>query len=115
MGGPYRVTWNITRACNLNCAYCCGTPDETELTTDRRLRVVDILADNNLIDVGISGGEPFSLDDFTLILSRMNDYGMNIEINTNGTMLSESIIRDIRKMHGVSELNISLDWPEGPS
>lgn len=109
---PSKVTWNITRVCNLSCTYCCGTIDEPELSTDQKIKTIDVLVRNELVDIGISGGEPFALPEFVRLLRHMDNNGMCIDINTNGTLITESLISDIRRMEGIKGMDVSIDGPE---
>ena len=47
-------------------------------------------------DIIISGGEPFMRQDMTEILSSMGDLGISARIASNGSLLTDEILTELR-------------------
>ncbi len=102
----------ITYRCNLRCKFCGvyglepGIDNKyKDMTFDMYKKILDIFKGSYMI--GLGGGEPFLHEDiFNMIkLGRVNK--MNVNINTNGTLLSDKIDQIIDS--SPSNLNISLN------
>ena len=81
-----------------------------EMTLDDWKRLIDELAVNGIQWVLLRGGEPFLFPEIIDLLDYINDRGIFLSIDTNGTMLkihAADIVR-IGNMH----LTISVDGPE---
>ena len=107
------ISWEATRRCNMNCVHC-GSPHEEvnlddELTTDEIVDAFKQIA--NDIDMGqfrhinITGGEPFVRKDLLKVLQSISctPYYRNIDIQTNGIILSENpgLLNELKK-YGVT-------------
>lgn len=114
------ISWEATRACNLNCVHC-GSPRETwnqeeELTTDEVVGAFYQIAEDfdlsRFHHINITGGEPFVRKDLTEILkqtSKIPQY-RNIAIQTNGIYIAEhpEVLTELKK-YGVTGLGVSID------
>lgn len=97
---PYleAVLWDITSLCNLRCAHCyvsdyLSAAKGTDLITEEALRVVDEMAEMNVRDVSLTGGEPFQRKDFRDIVRRIVDGNIRIaSIFTNGVDVDRDMI-----------------------
>ena len=111
---PHVVAWNLTRRCNLECAHCyiSAGPRETaagELTTEECLRIVEeILAVNPTPMFILSGGEPLLREDLCTIASYVVERGATAVVGTNGTLLSEAKIAELKDA-GVTGVAVSVD------
>lgn len=110
----YLVLW-ITEDCNLRCKYCYANAGEKKAYMNRATftKTLDLAGDNNY-KLQIAGGEP--LMNFSLI-KEIYDYlqvknpKININMQTNGTLINSEIAKKIKKMNiGVG---VSLDGPIG--
>ena len=110
----YLVLW-ITEDCNLRCKYCYANAGEKKAYMNRATftKALDLAGDNNY-KLQIAGGEP--LMNFSLI-KEIYDYlqvknpKININMQTNGTLINSEIAKKIKKMNiGVG---VSLDGPIG--
>lgn len=84
---PSSCHWEVTSRCNASCAYCFIRDNEgADLPTDAMLGIVDRLADEGIMTLTISGGEPFLRDDICRIIERAiaRDFFV-LNIYTNGT------------------------------
>jgi len=104
---PLRVTQDITRRCNLNCRYCQFPQQDTEMSTEEVLNIMDEFKDLGTISWGFAGGEPLMRKDIGLLVKHAKKSGFITSLVTNGTMLTENI----EKIQDVDLLGISLDGP----
>jgi 12,18-didecarboxysiroheme deacetylase len=110
------VVWNITRACNLRCVHCyasAGTAQErdNELALEEVKRVIDDLADFGVPVILFSGGEPLLRPDLPQMVDYAAKKGIRTVISTNGTLLTEKMIRAFDRID-ISYIGISLDGKE---
>jgi 12,18-didecarboxysiroheme deacetylase len=109
------VVWNITRTCNLKCVHCYAhARDEEftgELTTAEGKAVLDDLAEFGSPVVLFSGGEPLMRPDLIELADYAVSKGMRAVISTNGTLITRSIAKELKKV-GLSYVGISLDGME---
>ncbi|MBB6464047.1 GTP 3',8-cyclase MoaA [Flammeovirga kamogawensis] len=104
----------VTDRCNLRCTYC--MPEHMQfvkknqlLSFEEMLKVVEILAENGVEKVRITGGEPFvrnGLMDFLTKLVKIEGI-KKVGITTNGVLLDKYL--DQLKEIGVTSVNLSLD------
>lgn len=117
---PYleAVLWDITSRCNLRCTHCyvseyLGGGQGTDLTTKEAIRVVDEMAEMNVRDVSLTGGEPFQREDFREIVKRIVDGNIRIaSIFTNGVDVGQGTIEfflEEVKLPRRCRIRISLD------
>ena len=72
LDAPICLTWELTYACNLECAHCLsssGPRDPRELTTEQCEAVIDELQRMQVFYVNIGGGEPTIRPDFWHLLA----------------------------------------------
>jgi len=65
--------------------------------------------DAGVDDIIISGGEPFMRQDMTEILSYMGDLGISARIASNGSLLTDDILTELRDHTLTRSFQISLD------
>lgn len=105
----YLVLW-ITERCNLSCKYCYAKSNISDKSMDFYIakRALDKLNDNSTVI--LAGGEPllnFDLIEKICTYIRKHKKGIKINIQSNGTLLTESIGKKLREF-GVG-IGISLD------
>ena len=87
---PTFAAIEVTNRCNAGCDYCFIDKKSThhELSTLQLHQIIDKLNDENIINVTITGGEPFLRDDISEILEYLfsKDF-FYISIYSNGTLL----------------------------
>ncbi len=99
----------ITNACNLRCKHCYLDPGERqELAPETVRRVLSEFEDLQGLRVLITGGEPLLHSRFAAINDILADYSLRTVLFTNGTLLSRSMIREL-KTH---EIQVSIDGLE---
>lgn len=113
-GSPETVRIDITGRCNRRCLHCQASmflgQRRHELATSEWIRVIDELAGEGCIDLGILGGEPLLRKDIVEIVSHARKRGLRCLITTNGDLLH----RDLAKRLLVGEqcsVSVSFDGP----
>jgi mycofactocin radical SAM maturase len=109
---PVNVTWEITEACNLSCLHCLSAglraEHRGELGFEECLDVVDDLTAADVFQINFGGGEPFLREDFLDILEYAQQKGLTTCVSTNGTLLTDELVRRLAAMDGLF-LQVSLD------
>jgi 12,18-didecarboxysiroheme deacetylase len=109
------VVWNVTRACNLKCLHCYAKASESshekELTTREAGIMMDDLAGFGVPVILFSGGEPLVRQDLVELARYAVERGMRAVISTNGTLLTEEKVRELKEV-GLSYVGVSLDGLE---
>lgn len=108
------MTANIetTIRCNLDCPMCTQKQLRTRVrhndmkpVTFERL----IKKHNDIHHVSFIGGEPFLNRDFFTMMRFLDSCGLTYEITTNGTLITKSVARKLRKCRGLKQINFSID------
>jgi radical SAM protein with 4Fe4S-binding SPASM domain len=90
MGHPLPVYVQLypTTRCNQRCSFCFNAEGSrtVDLTFNRALALLDILAENRINDIDIMGGEPFLLTWMPDFIEAGLFKGFSINISTNGSM-----------------------------
>lgn len=89
--------WLLTSQCNLNCRHCYTArfTGRDELTTEQALEVISSAAKAGVRHIGLSGGEVFLRQDALEIIRAISKLGMSISIVTNGSLLSEGVLKEL--------------------
>jgi len=104
--------WNVTYSCNFRCPICftdAGTPAPDELTTEEALAVARKAGKSGIRDVLISGGEPFMRPDLIAILSALAEFDISVRIASNGSLLDDYALDELRRRTLTKSFQISLD------
>jgi len=106
---PQAVIWIISGKCNLNCIHCYASRflSLPHHTVEERLRLIRELADNGVMHIGITGGEPLLEENLELYIKEIRDHGMTCDVNTNATLMNAEKARFFRR-HEVF-LYVSID------
>lgn len=107
---PLLVVWNYTNNCNLRCKHCYQNAGgkSQELSTMQRKKVVDKIADVNVISLAFSGGEPLMEKDFFEVAGYAVKKGLFVAVATNGTLITPAIAKKIKET-GIEYVEISID------
>lgn len=102
----------VTDRCNLSCKHCCASAIDAnsidELDTNDMFQVIDKIVQINPQNITISGGEPLIRQDIWLIMDYLKSkYNGSIDILTNGLLIDESNIKNIKKYF--NSISISID------
>jgi len=109
------LMFEITRRCNLSCQYC-GYPRfypdyGRELSTEEVRAILRDCVDLKTRIVSFGGGEPFMRPDFIEIVAFARSLGLNVHIDSNGTMIDEDVVGAIPDGADVTII-FSLDHPD---
>lgn len=109
---PKEVYLEVTYKCNLKCIHCGLAPYlnqsvSDELTFTEIMGILDQIFESGALGVSISGGEPFCRPDLFDILEHANKIGLFFGIKTNGTLLTETMAKMLKKL-GVTIVPVSL-------
>lgn len=110
-GFPYVIGWELTLACNLRCQHCgssAGYPREQELTSEEAIAICNQFSDLLVQEVHFTGGEPLLRPDWPIILAHLRDLGIRRHIISNGLVLDERTISQLKAVE-ISSVGISLD------
>lgn len=109
---PKIVEFEITTACNLRCIHCycmAGKRDPNELTTYEVKKLMSDLKKLGIRAFDIVGGEPFIRQDIFEVLSYGREIGLQIMVNTNGTLVDEEVVEKLKESNPDVMIGVSLD------
>lgn len=106
---------SVTDRCNLRCTYCMPSdfadwlPGDHLLSVDELIEVIEVVTENGITGIRLTGGEPLLRPDIVEIVRRINDLPLApaISLTTNGIRLAEMALG--LKAAGLKRVNISLD------
>ncbi len=116
--------WHITNRCNLRCAHCYQEDysGSNELALDGLKRIADEIVRTlakwgKKGDIAITGGEPLVKEEALPLINYLesSDDIASIDILSNGTLINESIVEQIRDLKKVRCVQISLDGASAES
>lgn len=102
----------VTMACNLRCQQCyalAGKRLENELSLKEIKKLIDDLKEMGAIRIFFTGGEPFARPDMVDILEYTDKNNFAIYISTNGTLVTPTIIKRLKKLKHLRTFQISID------
>ncbi len=109
---PMRVSFEVTRNCNLNCIFCSVENElrEPELTKEDFFSLIDELDDIGIKVLLISGGEPFvSKDTLDIIKYASKKEGIKkIHLASNGTLITPETAL-LLKENRITASHVSID------
>lgn len=91
---PYAVLLELTPRCNFNCVHCYLQDYHAEefLSKDDVIQILDLLYDEGILFLTLTGGEVLTRKDFAEIYAYAKRKGFLIEVFTNGYALTEEVI-----------------------
>lgn len=117
---PYEINLETTMKCNLLCPMCFReftgqTPAELNRIPDMSRELFDQIAKDlfptaKYISTTL-GGEPFLTKDLDYIIDKVEEYGVQLEIVTNGMLLGRKGLIE-RIGHLIQGIEISFDSPD---
>jgi len=109
--GPLTAYLHITESCNLACSHCMFKDLKTrrgEMAPGRMERLLDILEENNVPELRVTGGEATVYPHIVQLLTSAKRRGMYVMLNTNCAGDFDSLYKTLADL-GVDELITSLD------
>lgn len=110
-GMPFHMVWIATDLCNARCLHCSSSStkrSDDELSTDEACQLMDQFADNGVVDVAISGGEPLLRPDLINIITHAKNRDLSVGLGSNGAYLSRHKAAQLA-MAGLNRFQVSLD------
>lgn len=91
---PYAAFIEMTPRCNYNCVHCYMQDYHAvkEMSYEKLIEIIDLLYEKGILFLTLSGGEIFTRKDFIEIYLYAKKKGFFIELFTNGSLLTQSII-----------------------
>ena len=111
---PVKVSIDITSRCNLSCAHCRNSSRgaTSEMTFEEIRTVLDDLARQRVLRIGLSGGEPFIRADAPEIIRYAARHAAGrVFVSTNGTLVDDRLLRELEPARSRLTIKISLDGP----
>ncbi len=112
LSAPIYVGIDLTEKCNLRCIHCrVGTSKnkQKQLTLEEFKGIIDELSKMKIIQIILSGGEPFIHKNiYEIIFYAINSKIPDVSLVTNGTLLNDKIIKKVKKI-GLKKISLSLD------
>lgn len=107
------VRWDITNRCNLNCRHCQdasfrSSENVGHVSLQNAQKIISELKRVGVDRVGLLGGEPTVNPDLTKIVAALNGSGVSVDITSNGTVLSEDLIKGLTNQQDCN-FSISLE------
>ncbi len=115
MPSPRSVQISITGACNLKCRYCFYTNEMAalaDLPTSEWLRFFEELGRLGVMDVTLSGGEPFARRDLFELIDGIAANRMRYAILSNGTLIDDTLLNRFetgKRRPRLNNIQVSLD------
>ena len=107
---PISVCFGITSKCNLKCRHCLasGSRARRDLSSEELSRVAQEIAGLKVFNISVFGGEPLLRKDFFGIVDRLNGSGASISLNTNGTLVTQTLAKRLAGSP-IRNYTVSLD------
>lgn len=108
---PTKATLELTLRCNLSCQMCFrdrGSRDELTLKEVRD--IVEGLPESTG-EIRLIGGEIFLRQDIFDILDLLSERGLKVRMTTNGTLLTEERVGQLRGYNNILSIGLSIDGP----
>ena len=113
MTSPRSVEISITGSCNLRCAYCSHFTGPGDVNADRPLEAwlqfFEELGRACVMDVTLSGGEPFVRPDLREIIRGITANHMRFSILTNGTLIDTETAAFLASTKRCNNVQVSID------
>jgi radical SAM protein with 4Fe4S-binding SPASM domain len=111
---PKFVLWNLTDRCNHRCRHCvvnATRPLAGELSTAEAFDLLDQLAAFAVESLVLSGGEPLLRQDFLEIARRARRNGMNFQVATNATRVTERLADELAALQATTQVSLDGSTP----
>jgi radical SAM protein with 4Fe4S-binding SPASM domain len=109
---PLSVELEVTRRCHLDCIHCYVDHNacDDELSFDEITELLDELADLGVLQLSVTGGEPFVRRDIWEILEAVRRRGFLLRLFTTATMIGDQAAQRLKAL-ALAEAHISLYAP----
>ena len=107
---PESVHLQLNNVCNLRCPSCyvaLAAEEDGSLSLEQLMGLIDDLAEMGVFQLALGGGEPLMSPNFLPLLRYARRKGLLPNVTTNGWLLTESLIAQIRDV--VGEVRLSFN------
>ncbi|MCP4680785.1 MAG: SynChlorMet cassette radical SAM/SPASM protein ScmE [Desulfobacterales bacterium] len=115
MATPMSMDLSITGHCNLRCRYCShfNSPSDVEkdLPAEAWLRFFEELNACAVMNVTLSGGEPFCREDLKELIDGIVRNRMRYNILSNGTLIADPMAEFLASTGRCDGVQVSIDGP----
>ncbi|WOD43103.1 GTP 3',8-cyclase MoaA [Hwangdonia lutea] len=104
---------SLIERCNLRCSYCMPeegvqlSPKSDLMTYEEIYDIAKTFVKHGVTKIRLTGGEPLVRKDIPVILEKLASLPVELSITSNAVIIDKFI--DVLKMHGVNNINVSLD------
>ncbi len=102
---PLLMQVELTEACNLRCKFCYNS--QKPRYSKRIFEILENLAEQDVMQVNLTGGEPLAHPQFFEILEKACELFPNVVILSNGSLMDEKTLEKIHQ-YDVTSVNISI-------
>ena len=110
-GSPLRTFFTVTQECNLECKHCYNPlkkDSNIEIDLSITKEIIDRIKKAGVFEVILTGGESFLNPYIFKIIDYILLNGMKVRINTNGLLLKDEEIKELRKRKDIT-LSLGID------
>jgi SynChlorMet cassette radical SAM/SPASM protein ScmE len=115
MATPRSIDLSITSDCNLRCRYCShfssASDADRDLSTEAWLTFFEELNACAVMDVTLSGGEPFCRTDLRELIEGIVTNRMRYKILSNGTLITDRMAGFLTSTGRCNGVQVSIDGP----
>jgi radical SAM protein with 4Fe4S-binding SPASM domain len=103
------VVWLITGRCNLKCLHCYASRfnGDNEISTELALKIIKEFTEIDTQHISFTGGEPTIRKDLPLLISEARNFGYELSIVTNTSLLDYNLAKFLVKND--VEIQVSID------
>lgn len=113
---PDDVQFEITMRCNLNCVMCHQKErrkqNKAETDFEGIKSIIDNFATEHTKRVKLVGGEVFLREDLVDIISYLEEKRIGVSITTNGSLIDDTILAELKKRRNILGMVFSIDGLE---
>ena len=108
---PFRVEFEVTSVCNLDCTYCYAKPFTWKIPTFKNMVYLfeKTKEEANPFEVVLVGGEPFIRKDIIELIETANNiFRRGVQVSTNGTLLHKLSKKQLKKLRDLVNDDVSF-------
>ncbi|NPB04046.1 MAG: radical SAM protein [Thermotogae bacterium] len=111
--GPIFIAIDVTYRCNLHCPYCYLGAGERRLAPilsfENFKYIIDTLIEKSeILGLCLCGGEPTLHPNLKDMISYAKEYGLIVNMVTNGTLINKKLAKDLSSLE-IDSVQVSLD------
>lgn len=108
---PLSAVLSITNNCNLRCLHCFSSAMTCDISSEYEnwKKIIPILAENKILSIRYSGGEPLSVPWFKKIAEEVAAYKINSGMNTNATLVTPEIAKWLKTLPMRDSIIVGID------